>query len=118
MVIRQKYSSSLAVDTRTRLINNITNDSDSVSPSSKVRNLGVIFDQTLSAESFINTACRSAWYNLRNINFVRKSLTMDSAKILVQAYITSRLDYCNSLLYGAPSTHLNDSRKFRITLPG
>ena len=95
------------------LINNITIDSDSVSPSTKVRNLGVIFDQTLSAESFINATCRSAWYNLRNINRVRKSLTMDSAKILVQAYITSRLDYCNSLLYGAPSTHLNRLQKIQ-----
>ena len=38
---------------------------------------------------------------------------MDSAKILVQAYITSRLDYCNSLLYGAPSTHLNRLQKIQ-----
>ena len=50
------------------LISNITIDSDSVSPSTKVRNLGVIFDQTLSAKSFINATCRSAWYNLHNIN--------------------------------------------------
>ena len=95
------------------LINNITIDSDSVSPSNKVRSLGVIFYQTLSAKSFISATCRSAWYNLCNINPVRKSLTKYSAKILVPAYITSRIDYCNSLLYGAPSAHLNRLQKIQ-----
>jgi len=31
---------------------------------------------------------------------VRSSLTSDSAKTLVPAFISSGLDYCNSLLYG------------------
>ena len=32
------------------------------------------------------------------IRAVRRSLTRDSAKVLVQALIASRLDYCNSVL--------------------
>jgi len=35
-----------------------------------------------------------------NSRLVRSSLTSDTAKTLVHAFISSRLDYCNSLLYG------------------
>ena len=31
---------------------------------------------------------------------VRSSLTLEAAKTLVHAFVSSRLDYCNSLLYG------------------
>ena len=31
---------------------------------------------------------------------VRSSLTFEAAKTLVHAFVSSRLDYCNSLLYG------------------
>ena len=31
-----------------------------------------------------------------------KYLTQDSAEILIHAFISSKLDYCNSLLYGIP----------------
>ena len=33
---------------------------------------------------------------------IRKYLTQDSAEILIDAFISFKLDYCNSLLYGIP----------------
>ena len=44
--------------------------------------------------------CKSAFYRLRKIRLIRKHLTFDAAQLLVQALVTSKLDYCNSLLYG------------------
>ena len=41
-------------------------------------------------------------YHLRNILKIRKYLTQDFAQILIHAFISSKLDYCNSLLYGIP----------------
>ena len=35
----------------------------------------------------------------RQLRLVRSSLTDDSAKTLVHAFVSSRLDYCNSVLY-------------------
>ena len=40
--------------------------------------------------------------NLRNIAKIRMYLTFESTKTLVHAYVTCRLDNCNSLLLGSP----------------
>jgi len=45
------------------------------------------------------SVCRS-YYHLRQIRSTLQSLSHDAAKTLVQAFISSRLDYCNSVLYG------------------
>ena len=37
---------------------------------------------------------------LRNLSKIRKYLTQESSEIAVHAFITSKLDYRNSLLYG------------------
>ena len=50
----------------------------------------------------VTKACASAIYYLYNIRFIRKYLSRESTERLVHTFITSRLDYCNGLLYGAP----------------
>ena len=72
-------------------------------PKSEVRNLGVIYDSSLSMEPHINNICRRAYYHLRNIGMIRRHLDAQTTVALVQAYVTSRLDYCNALLIGLPS---------------
>ena len=68
--------------------------------SSSVRNLGVIYDQHISMTQHVNSVCRIGYYHLRNIGRIRRYLSHDSAKTLVHALVTSRLDYCNFLLHG------------------
>ena len=48
----------------------------------------------------VTTICKSAFYRLRKIRLIRKHLTFDSAQLLVQVLVASKLDYCNSLLNG------------------
>ena len=88
-------------------MNKIKIDSIDISTASSVRNLGVIFDSALSSEAFVNSICKSAWFNSFNISRSRRSLTTDAAKILIQVYVMSKIDYCNSLLYGIPDKLLN-----------
>uniref|UniRef100_A0A8C6LN66 Reverse transcriptase domain-containing protein n=1 Tax=Nothobranchius furzeri TaxID=105023 RepID=A0A8C6LN66_NOTFU len=68
----------------------------------KVRNLGVIFNQDMSFNSRIKQVCRFSFFHLRNIAKIRSILSRSDAEKLVYAFITSRLDYCNSLLSGSP----------------
>ena len=74
-----------------------------VEPNSHACNLGVTMDKTLSMETHINTICKKAHYQLHNIQRIRKYLNENAARTIVQALVTSRLDYCNSLLIGLPA---------------
>ena len=51
---------------------------------------------------YVTVVCKSSFFHLRNIFKIRKFLSYDTYKILIHAFITSRIDYCNSLLYGQP----------------
>ena len=71
-----------------------------VDHSSTIRNLGVYLDQELNMQSHISSVCKSAYSNLKNIARIRKYLSESATQSLVHAFITSRIDFCNSLLYG------------------
>ena len=50
----------------------------------------------------VTATSKSAFYHLRKIRLIRKHLTFDLAQLLARAVVTSKLDYCNSLLYDLP----------------
>ena len=49
----------------------------------------------------IGKICK-AFHGLYKIRQIRKFLSPESTKTLVQAFVTSHLDYCNSLPFGVP----------------
>ena len=77
-------------------------------PVNTVRNLvGSWFDSNLSMSTHINKLCSTAFFYLHNIQGIRKYFDQKSLLTLLLAFITSRLDYCNSLLYGLPNTEIS-----------
>jgi len=64
------------------------------------RDLGVVIDSRLMMSNKITALCRAGNYQLHQLRPVARSLPEASAKTLVQAFISSRLHYCNALLYG------------------
>ena len=61
----------------------------------------------------VNKLCQTASYALRAIGQIRKYLDRSSAEKLVHAFVTSRLDYCNSLLYGLPDKLINKLQRIQ-----
>ena len=73
-----------------------------VNASNAARNIGVVFDSTMSMENHVKNITQSVFMYLANIWKIRKYLSQTAAETIVHAFITSRLDYCNGLLYGLP----------------
>lgn len=78
-----------------------------------VRNLGAWFDANMNMTTHINSICQNIYYHLHNIRRIRKYLSYDNRKSIVQAIIMSRLDYCNGLLYGTPAGHLGKLQRLQ-----
>ncbi len=74
-----------------------------ITPSTSVRNLGVIFDLKLTFKEHIAKTARSCRFALHNIRKSRPFLTKHATQLLFQALVVFRLDYCNALLAGLPS---------------
>ena len=77
-----------------------------ITPSSEPsRNLGVLFDSTCNLNDHV--VCKTINCNLYSIGKIRKYLDTPTAEKMINCSITSRLDYCNSLLYGAKGYNIS-----------
>ena len=84
------------------ILNNVRIGSEFVHPVNTVRNLGFNLDNICSLSSHITSICKSASFALYRIGRIRSILDRTYTEKLIHAFITSRLDYCNSLLLHAP----------------
>ena len=84
-----------------------------IHPVPLARKLGCWFDSSLSMASQIKKTCASSFYYIYNVRRIRKYLSRQSTAILVHAFITSRLDYCNGLLHGLPDCLLNKLQRIQ-----
>ena len=68
--------------------------------------MGSRFDSNLSMPPRINKISSTASFYLHNGRRIRKFLDRKSLIILVHAFVSNRLDYCNSLSYGLSNTKI------------
>ena len=89
-----------------------------------VKNLGFTLDCHLTMNAHVSNIARTCYFELRRLASICKFLTSTATATLVSALILSRIDYCNSLLFG--STHdvishlqlvLNDVARVIVRLP-
>lgn len=75
--------------------------------SSDVKLLGVTIDSTVSFDKHISSVVRGCNYHLRALRHIRPLITTDVAKSVACSLISSRLDYCNSLLHGTSAKNIH-----------
>uniref|UniRef100_A0A803T4E3 Reverse transcriptase domain-containing protein n=1 Tax=Anolis carolinensis TaxID=28377 RepID=A0A803T4E3_ANOCA len=68
----------------------------------QVRSLGVPLDSSSSLEPQVSAVARGAFAQLRLVRQLRPFLGKSDLATVVQAPVTSRLDYCNALYVGLP----------------
>ncbi len=74
---------------------------------SHARNLGVIFDPALKFDKQINLVVKSAFFHLRIIAKIKSFISIKDLETVIHAFISSRLDYCNSLYLGVAQSCLS-----------
>ena len=60
----------------------------------------------MNLEGHITNVCWFLYLHLRNIRSIRKLLPDYATACIVHSLISSKLNYCNSLLYGLPDSKL------------
>ena len=111
LLLNKEKTVFLVIGTRQQLskvnISSITVGNSAVMKSSVVRNLGSYIDDKLTMNSHMNTVCNASFYYLHNIRRIRIHQSQDSSETLIHAFISNRLDYRNSLLYGLPQLQID-----------
>ena len=105
IVSSQRISMSLTMP------DSLTVGSSNVMFSQSVSTLGVMLDTHLIVKNQVINLVRTANFELWRINCIRHCLSVDTTQKLVLAFVMSRLDYCNSLLYGCPQYLINRLQK-------
>ena len=73
-----------------------------VNVSDTVRNFGIMFDTNLSMVPQVNANRQSCFFQIQNIGRIKRFITPEATKILVQTMVLSRLDCGNAVLCGIP----------------
>jgi len=74
-----------------------------MTPSSAVRDLGVYIDSGLKMQSHVRQTVSRCFAVLRQLRTVRRQVPTSVFQSLIVALVLSRLDYCNSVLFGLPA---------------
>jgi len=70
------------------------------------RNLGVIFDSTLSMYDHISSVSKSCFLSFHDLRRIRNTLDFSTARTIATSLIHAKLDYCNSLFLNLPQSQL------------
>ena len=86
---------------------------DIIRPTPFVRNLGFFYNSQLKYNVHVSKLACSLYIMARKIARVRHLIDQETAKILVQTLILSRLDNCNSLLLGSSKLYIDKLQRLQ-----
>ena len=92
-------------------LDSVNFDNSLICKSESVRNLGIQFDKSMSFTNHINQVCKTSHFQIRDIRRISNCVPKSALIPLASAFVTSRLDYCNSLYNGITKFHLQKNSK-------
>ena len=99
--------------TKTPNIEKLSFENTVIELTERVCDLGVNLDKNLSMTYHINETCKKATNAIRSISSIRKYITKENLKLLVNALVISSLYYCNSILYDLPKQDLDKLQRIQ-----
>ena len=106
---RNKFNSDFSVE----ILNN------SIHPAAHAKNLGVYIDSDLNFQHHIKKYCQDVQLFHSVIFAVSENIfSLDASTALANALslVSSRLDYCNSILHSIPKVHLDRLQRVQNSL--
>ena len=70
-----------------------------------------MFDDHMTVDVLVGNICRSALFHIRNISAIRDLIPSSAAAQLMHSLVSSRIDYCNFLLYGIPDCRIKQIQR-------
>jgi len=77
--------------------------------------VGAVLDSHLHLDTHVNKVCKAASLGICNIGRIRKYIGKAESERLVHAFVSSKLDYCNSILYGLQDYQLKKLQRIQNT---
>ena len=93
----------------------ITIGNAQISFKQSVKNLDFALDCHLARNEHVSNIARTCYLEMRRLASIRIFLTITPTATLVSAFVLSRIDYCNILLFGVTqdvTTHLQRMRNY------
>ncbi len=81
-------------------IKSINIGNTTIESSNSTKNLGIIFDKEMTLKEHVNYVCKKGFYHVKDLHSLRKFLNQKETNTAAHAFVTSILDYGNSLFYG------------------
>ena len=109
----------LGTNQRNRTLSNISHidvAGSTVPLSDSIKLLGVTLDKSLTFHKHVNYVSQSCYYHMNALRHIRHCLDNHTASLIAHALISSRLDYANSVLLGAPLYVTNKLQRIQNTL--
>jgi hypothetical protein len=104
---------------RNNTLSNITSVNvagSTVTLADNIKLLGVTLDSSLTFRKHVNLISQNCFYHIKALRHIRHTLDTQTASLIAHALVSSRLDYANSILYGAPDYSIHKLQLIQNTL--
>jgi len=72
----------------------------------QLKSLGIVIDQSLSFNQHVKNVVKASNFHIKGLRHIRPLLDEKTANTIACSIVSSRLDYCNSLLFGSSAKNL------------